>query len=70
MTGNIVYLGFGIAEIERPDAIPVIFALSMFAAGSYIGLRITTLRSKESGLWPTGNDGVAHPRGDRRGRAF
>ena len=34
MTGNIVYLRFGIAEIEGPDAIPVISALSMFAAGS------------------------------------
>ena len=52
MTGNIVFLGFGIAEIEGPDVIPVIFALSMFAAGSYVGLRITTLRSKESGPWP------------------
>ena len=52
MTGNIVYLGFGIAQIEGPDVIPVISALSMFAAGSYLGLRITTLRSKESGLWP------------------
>ena len=52
MTGNIVYLGFGIAQIEGPGAIPVISALSMFAAGSYLGLRITTLRSKESGPWP------------------
>ena len=52
MTGNIVYLGFGIAEIEGPDVIPVICALSMFAAGSYLGLRVTMLRSKESGLWP------------------
>ena len=41
MTGNIVYLGFGIAEIEGPGVIPVIFALSMFAAGAYLGLRIT-----------------------------
>ena len=52
MTGNIVYLGFGIAQIEGPGAIPVISALSTFAAGSYLGLRITTLRSKESGPWP------------------
>ena len=52
MTGNIVYLGFGIAGIERPDVVPVIFALSMFAAGSYVGLRITTVSAKESGLWP------------------
>src|ERR1700682_6709396 len=44
MTGNIVFLGFGIAEIEGPDVIPVIFALSMFALGSYVGLRITAAR--------------------------
>jgi uncharacterized membrane protein YoaK (UPF0700 family) len=52
MTGNIVFLGFGIAEIEGPDVIPVIFALSMFAVGAYLGLRITARRSDESGLWP------------------
>src|SRR6202171_4760164 len=52
MTGNIVFLGFGIAEIEGPDVIPVIFALSMFVVGSFLGLRITALRSQESGSWP------------------
>lgn len=52
MTGNLVFLGFGIAEIEGPDVVPVIVALSMFAAGAYLGLRFTTLRSNESGLWP------------------
>src|SRR5947199_4251812 len=51
MTGNIVFLGFGIAEIEGPDVIPVIVALSMFTAGAYLGLRFTTLRSNESGAW-------------------
>jgi uncharacterized membrane protein YoaK (UPF0700 family) len=51
MTGNIVFLGFGIAEIEGPDVIPVIVALSMFAAGAYLGLRFTALRSDESGAW-------------------
>src|SRR3954470_19783981 len=51
MTGNIVFLGFGIAEIEGPDVIPVIVALSMFTAGGYLGLRFTTLRSNESGAW-------------------
>src|SRR5882757_811884 len=30
MTGNIVFLGFGIGTIGGPDAIPVIVALSMF----------------------------------------
>src|SRR5882757_5569620 len=52
MTGNIVFLGFGIAEIEGPDVIPVIFAISTFAAGSYLGLRIATQRSHKSGPWP------------------
>jgi uncharacterized membrane protein YoaK (UPF0700 family) len=52
MTGNLVFLGLGIAEIQGPDVVPVIVALSMFTAGAYLGLRFTTLRSKESGLWP------------------
>jgi uncharacterized membrane protein YoaK (UPF0700 family) len=52
MTGNLVFLGFGIANIEGPDVVPVIVALSMFTAGAYLGLRFTTLRSNESGLWP------------------
>jgi uncharacterized membrane protein YoaK (UPF0700 family) len=51
MTGNLVFLGFGIAEIEGPDVVPVIVALLMFAAGAFVGLRFTTLRSNESGLW-------------------
>jgi uncharacterized membrane protein YoaK (UPF0700 family) len=51
MTGNIVYLGFGLANLRGPAVLPVVCALSMFAVGSYLGLRITTLR-KESGLWP------------------
>src|SRR6202171_6766756 len=54
MTGNIVFLGFGIAEIEGPDVIPVIFALSMFALGSYVGLRITARRAPIHGLWARG----------------
>jgi uncharacterized membrane protein YoaK (UPF0700 family) len=52
MTGNIVFLGFGIAEIEGPDVVPVMFAIATFAAGSYLGLRIATQRSGESGPWP------------------
>src|SRR4051812_40513733 len=51
MTGNIVYLGFGIANLRGPAVLPVVCALSMFAVGSYLGLRITT-RRKESALWP------------------
>ena len=52
MTGNIVFLGFGISAIKGPDAIPVIVALSLFTAGAYLGLRFAALRSDESNLWP------------------
>jgi uncharacterized membrane protein YoaK (UPF0700 family) len=52
MTGNIVFVGFGIARLGGPDILPVIFALSMFAVGSYLGVRIATVRSPEPGLWP------------------
>jgi uncharacterized membrane protein YoaK (UPF0700 family) len=52
MTGNLVFLGFGLAEIGGPDVVPVIVALSMFTAGAYLGLRFTTERSNESGWWP------------------
>src|SRR3981189_110155 len=52
MPANIVLLGFGIAEIEGPDVVPVIFAIAMFAAGSYLGLRIATQHPRQSGPWP------------------
>jgi uncharacterized membrane protein YoaK (UPF0700 family) len=59
MTGNLVFLGLGIAflglgiaEIQGPDVVPVIVALSTFAAGAYLGLRFMTLRSKELACGP------------------
>jgi uncharacterized membrane protein YoaK (UPF0700 family) len=52
MTGNIVFLGFGIAETEGPDVIPVLVALSMYALGAYLGLRFTSRRTQDPGLWP------------------
>ena len=52
MTGNMVFLGFGIAEIEGPDVVPVIFALSMFAVGSLLALRITARQAQSHGPWP------------------
>jgi uncharacterized membrane protein YoaK (UPF0700 family) len=52
MTGNIVFLSFGVTHIEGPDLIAVIVALSLFTAGAYLGLRFTTLRCDESGVWP------------------
>jgi len=51
MTGNLVFLGFGLANIEGP-CLPIVLALSMFALGSYLGLRIATRRSDETGWWP------------------
>jgi uncharacterized membrane protein YoaK (UPF0700 family) len=51
MTGNLVFLGFGIANIEGP-CVPVVLALCTFALGSFLGLRIAALRSQESGWWP------------------
>jgi uncharacterized membrane protein YoaK (UPF0700 family) len=53
MTGNIVFLGFGIATMKEP-CLPAVLALSTFAAGSFLGLRMATLRSQESGWWPQG----------------
>jgi uncharacterized membrane protein YoaK (UPF0700 family) len=51
MTGNLVFLGFAIANIKGPW-VPVVLALSTFAVGSYVGRRIATRRTQESGLWP------------------
>jgi uncharacterized membrane protein YoaK (UPF0700 family) len=51
MTGNFVFLGFGIAHIKGP-CFPIIVALSAFAGGSYIGLRVAAKRSRASGWWP------------------
>jgi uncharacterized membrane protein YoaK (UPF0700 family) len=51
MTGNLVFLGFAIANIKGP-CLPVICALSTFAVGSYLGLRIATSRRQEAGWWP------------------
>lgn len=51
MTGNIVYLGFGIAHLGGPTLVPVVCALSMFAAGCYVALRFMPHRA-ESGIWP------------------
>jgi uncharacterized membrane protein YoaK (UPF0700 family) len=51
MSGNMVFLGFGIADIKR-HWLPIVLALSTFAVGSYVGVRIATRRTEESGLWP------------------
>jgi uncharacterized membrane protein YoaK (UPF0700 family) len=51
MTGNLVFLGFGIANTGGPALLPVILALAAFSVGAYLGTRIT-LSSQESSLWP------------------
>ena len=51
MTGNLVFLGFGLAHIKGP-CLPIIVALSTFAVGSYTGFRIATKRPGEYGWWP------------------
>jgi uncharacterized membrane protein YoaK (UPF0700 family) len=52
MTGNVVFLGFGIANLQGPAVLPVVCALCMFAAGSYVGLRIATLSGQPTDVWP------------------
>jgi uncharacterized membrane protein YoaK (UPF0700 family) len=37
MTGNVVFLGFGIAEVDGPDVMPVIVAVATFTAGPTSG---------------------------------
>jgi uncharacterized membrane protein YoaK (UPF0700 family) len=52
MTGNIVYLGFGIANLGGPAVMPVALALGLFSAGAYLGARVTTRYSRQAGVWP------------------
>lgn len=51
MTGNIVYLGFGLANIGGPDLLPIVCALAFFTVGSYLGTR-ATLAAQGEGPWP------------------
>lgn len=51
MTGNLVYLGFGIANLGGPDLVPIVCALALFTVGSYLGTRFT-LPSQGHGVWP------------------
>src|ERR1700757_2080414 len=52
MTGNMVFLSFGLARLGGPALLPVITALCVFAAGSYVGFRIWAVRGDNTGLWP------------------
>ena len=53
MTGNVVFLGFGVADAEGPDVLRVLLALAAFAAGVFTGTRLVA-PSKGYGRWPTG----------------
>ncbi|WP_170937155.1 MULTISPECIES: YoaK family protein [Rhodomicrobium] len=51
MTGNIVYLGFGIGNFGGVDLAPILCALVFFTIGSYLGTR-ATLPTAGQGPWP------------------
>jgi uncharacterized membrane protein YoaK (UPF0700 family) len=52
MTGNLVFLGLGVAGAAGgPDILRVLIALAAFAAGVFGGTRIAEA-SKGSGVWP------------------
>ena len=52
MSGNIVFLGFGIVASKSPAVVPVMCALSMFAVGSFVGQWITVVWPRDHRLWP------------------
>jgi uncharacterized membrane protein YoaK (UPF0700 family) len=52
MTGNLVFLGLGLAHGVGLEVLPVAVALCAFAIGSYFGTRMTD--SQELSLWPSG----------------
>lgn len=51
MTGNIVFLGLGIARAGGPDVLRVIGALLAFAAGVFVSIEIVKA-TKGSSVWP------------------
>lgn len=52
MTGNLVFLGFGVGDGGGPALVPVVCALVGFSAGAYVGTWIAPTPSTEQGLWP------------------
>lgn len=50
MTGNLVFLGFGLAKAGEPNLLPVLCAILSFSLGAYIGTTVT-LRSPANGTW-------------------
>jgi uncharacterized membrane protein YoaK (UPF0700 family) len=53
MTGNVVFLGLGVAEAGGPDVLRVLMALAAFAAGVYVATRIVN-GSRDTGTWSPG----------------
>ena len=50
MTGNVVFLGLGVADAGGPDVPRVLIALGAFAAGVYVTTRI--VEESTDGVWP------------------
>ncbi len=53
MTGNVVFLGLGLADAGGPDVLRVLIAIAAFAAGISAATRLINA-VKGSGLWPRG----------------
>jgi uncharacterized membrane protein YoaK (UPF0700 family) len=53
MTGNVAFLGLGVAEAGGPDVLRVLTALAAFAAGVYAATKIVN-GSRDSGTWSPG----------------
>lgn len=51
-TGNIVYLGFGLANAGGPPVLPVACSVAFFAVGAYVGTRATMSKTPDASLWP------------------
>jgi uncharacterized membrane protein YoaK (UPF0700 family) len=51
MTGNLVFLGLGVAGAKEPDLMRVAPALVAFAVGVFVAVRIVK-PTKGSGIWP------------------
>lgn len=52
MTGNVVFLGLGIAGAGGPDAVRVLLAIGAYAAGVYAATRIVEMADDDPGVWP------------------
>src|SRR6266480_7830794 len=51
MTGNLVFLGFGLAGADEPDVLRVAVSLAAFAAGVFMAVRIIRA-ARGSKIWP------------------